>query len=114
MTRRKKNGDNGHIRVEVGEDWALIQNTRTMNFGQVRKLRRTATSDDEDGMMAVAASLIAEWEAHDTKTGELLGPPSLETIDRTAPAFGLALVKAVGDGLSGAIPLALTKESGPS
>jgi hypothetical protein len=100
--------------VEVGSDWALLLDTKTMNFGEVRKLRGRAATGSEEDVLAVAASLIAEWEAHDIKTGELLGPPTLETLDRTAPAFGLAVVQKVGEGLAASVPLATTKEPSPS
>ena len=106
--------DNGHIRVEVGDDWALLTDTRMMNFGEVRRLRRQATTGEEDDVLAVAASLIVEWEAHDIKTGEVLGAPTLATLDRTAPAFGLALVQKVGEGLTASVPLGSPKESSPT
>lgn len=101
--------DNGHIRIEIGEDWALLRDTKKMNFGEVRRLR-TSVGGNEDDVLAVAASLIAEWEAHDIKTGEILGAPTLETLDRTAPAFGMAIVQAVGEGLQASLPLASKRE----
>ena len=98
------------IRVEYEDQWADVLDPKELNFGDVRKLRVRAMEGDE-GAIKVSADLIAEWNAKDHKTGETLGAPSLEALDRCAPAFALEIIRVVGERLSSSLPLASTKES---